>query len=95
MDPARPSAGTKNVSVIVSGSTAATACDKNVPGVPSSWTGDAGESYAVHNVGSAVAVRLSLFLLTLRGRGWNRRASVLASFPFGPEAGVGQRERLA
>lgn len=89
------SAGTKGVPRVFFPSTAAAACDKNVPGVPSSWAGDTGESYAVDRVAFAVAARLSLFLLTLRGRGWNRRASGWAAFPFGPEAGVGQRERLA
>ena len=49
----------------------------------------------VHEAGLTVAARLSLFLLTLRRRGWHRREPVLVAFPFGPEAGVGQRERLA
>jgi len=49
----------------------------------------------VHDAGLTVAARLSLFLLTLRRRGWHRREPVVAAFPFGPEAGVGQRERLA
>ena len=69
MNPARPSAGTNDVSNGGAPSTAATACGKNMPGVIPSWFETPARPPMSDDVASALVARLSFFLPTRRGRG--------------------------